>query len=94
MSGTLEWHESHLLGGAVTYNAFTKRGRYTILALTNGKFHTQRMEHPLMPTFDGYCFSLNEAKRVCEHDAIRLARADRWLDFMADNEPPTFEESL
>lgn len=90
----LEWHESSLIGsGAKTYRAFTQRGRYDILAMKpdsrGPSWATSRMDHPLMPKFDGYCPSLEEAKQACERDFVALARADRWLDFIRDNEPPT-----
>lgn len=53
----------------------------------NPSWYTKRMDHALMPPFDGFCPTLDEAKRACETDFIALARADRWLNFMRDNDP-------
>lgn len=92
MSEQLQWHQSELLGGGEQHVAFTQRGRYTILRLKRSKageqWATSRTDHPLMPPFDGYCPSLDAAKTACERDFIALARADRWMDYMRDNDPP------
>lgn len=95
----LEWHESKHFGsdavfGALVYTAFTQRGRYDITDAGstepgNARWYTRRMDHPLMPKFDGLCPTLDAAKRSCENDFIALQRADRWLDYMRDNEPPS-----
>jgi hypothetical protein len=92
MTNTLQWHEHHPAGGVI-YSAFTQRGRYDITDTSKGdprnpRWYTRRMDHPLMPPFDGFCPTLDAAKRACENDFIALQRADRWLDHMRDNEPP------
>lgn len=93
VSSALEWHEHQLLGGSLMWAAFTQRGRYDITDSSQGdprnpRWYTTRMDHPLMPKFDGFCPTLDAAKRACETDYIALIRADRWLDFMRDNDPP------
>lgn len=92
VSTQLEWHES-LLNGALAYSAYTQRGRYDIIDSSKGdprnpRWYTKRMKQPLMPPFDGFCPSLDAAKGACENDFIALRRADRWLDYMRDNDPP------
>lgn len=89
----LEWHEHTLISGPLMHTAYTQRGRYDVTQAPpdrwgNNRWHTTRMDHPLVPSFDGYCDTFDAAKRACEHDFIGLARADRWLDYMRDNEPP------
>lgn len=99
----LEWHESKQFSsdapnGALIYSAFTQRGRYDITDYgshnpRNPRWYTRRMDHPLMPAFNGFCPTLEAAKRACENDFIALQRADRWLDYMRDNEPPKQEKA-
>jgi len=88
----LQWQESRdIFGISPVLTAITQRNRYDIThdaRKLQSPWWTRRTPHPLMPSFDGWCETLDEAKEACEYDAIGLARADRWLDYMLENEPP------
>lgn len=88
----LQWHESaDWIRLRMEYVAYTQHGRYNITFDDRRKtssWHVTRSNHSLMPSFDGWCNSVEDAKRECERDFIALSRADRWLDYMRENEPP------
>jgi hypothetical protein len=91
---SLDWvREDHT--STEHYIAFTKHGRYDIVrergrlpGQGHDRWKTSRMDHALLPRFDGWCPSLETAKIACTRNYVDVMRADRWLDYMAENDPP------
>ncbi|SLI18761.1 Uncharacterised protein [Mycobacteroides abscessus subsp. massiliense] len=63
-------------------------GRYQIYTYRGG-WAFGRCDHPLLPKFDGWVNTEDEAKRLCERDYHKVARLLSWVQYILNNDPPT-----